>query len=90
MYSEDYRLLTSSYNLISLLLIPFRIPSSATGVLFGIVCTNVRIRGPETNSHTHTQISGATFLSTSIFTVLHSREISWEGNLGENKIMIKP
>lgn len=50
MYSEDYKLLTSSYNLMSLLLIPFRIPNSATVVLFGIVFTNVRIRGPETKS----------------------------------------
>jgi hypothetical protein len=90
MYNEDYRLLTSSYNLMSLLLIPLRIPNSATGVLFGIVCTNVRPRGPETKSDTHTQISGAAFLSTSIFTVLHTREVSCEGNLWENRIMIKP
>jgi len=57
---------------------------------FGIVCTNVRLRGPENKSHTHTYISGAAFLSTSIFTVLHTREISCEGNLGENMIMIIP
>ena len=74
----------------SLLLIPFRTTKSATGVPFGIVCTNVRLRGPENKSHIHTQIPGAAFLSTSLFTVLYNREIPCEGNLGENVIMIKP